>query len=352
MAHASRVTVLRGGRSVAELATSETNPDELLAYMMGRGPGTPAAGLGLVAPMAAASVPASGSGVADAADETPATWGLRPAPSSPAPNDVRSAPLALPVLEVREVTILGATGAPAVRGASLGALPGQIVGVAGVDGSGQRELAEAIVGLRPIRTGRILVDGVDVAGWNAARRMGQGIAYIPEDRQREGLILDFSVAENLLLGRQRRPRFGGGRLLDLATVAARGDEAIRSFRVRAPNSEAPVLTLSGGNQQKVLVARALAGSPRLLVAMQPTRGLDVGSTQFVYQAIRDACRSGMAAVVFSLDLDEILDLSDVVAVMYDGAIVGALPRRLATVDRIGRLMVGAPDASGAAREGA
>jgi simple sugar transport system ATP-binding protein len=221
-----------------------------------------------------------------------------------------------------------------------------------VDGSGQRELAEAIVGLRPIRTGRILVDGVDVAGWNAARRMAQGIAYIPEDRQREGLILDFSVAENLLLGRQRRPRFGGGRLLDLATVAARGDEAIRSFRVRAPNSEAPVLTLSGGNQQKVLVARALAGSPRLLVAMQPTRGLDVGSTQFVYQAIRDACRSGMAAVVFSLDLDEILDLSDVVAVMYDGAIVGALPRRLATVDRIGRLMVGAPDASGAAREGA
>ncbi len=340
VAHTSRVTVLRGGRSVAELATADTYPDELLAYMMGEKSGAPAAGLGLVTPMAASAVgPAPGG--AEPTLQFPPAWSARKTPVAPGPEGEPVVAPRLPLLEVRGLTVLNERRAPAARDVTLSVLPGQIVGVAGVDGSGQRELAEAIVGLRPAQSGSVWVDGEDVTGWSAGRRLARTVAYVPEDRLRDGLILDFTLAENLLLGRQRVPAHGGGRFLDLGTVEERGEEAIRTYRVRAPAGDVLASALSGGNQQKVLVARALAGQPRVLVAMQPTRGLDVAATQFVYGMIRDACRRGMSALVFSLDLDEVLDLADVVAVMYNGSVVGTLPRAQASLDRIGRMMVGA-----------
>lgn len=337
MAHASRVTVLRAGRSVAELATSDTYPDELLSLMMGGRRGAPPAASGIVLPMASMAAGEVGAPSASTSDTPTPPWERADAG---AVGGGRTVAPPLPTLEVRGLTVLNDRGAEAVRDASLQALAGQIVGVAGVDGSGQRELAEAIVGLRPAQAGSVWLDGVDVTGWSAGRRLAHGVSTIAEDRQREGLILDFTLAENLLLGRQRQRRFGGGWFLDPATIEAHAEEVIRTYRMRAAGADVPVASLSGGNQQKVLVARALDGSPRLLVAMQPTRGLDVAATQFVYGAIRDACRKGMAALVFSLDLDEIFDLADVVLVMYNGAIVGALPRSAASMDLVGRMMVG------------
>src|SRR6185436_11380839 len=150
----------------------------------------------------------------------------------------------------------------AVRDLSLNVLPGEVLGVAGVDGSGQKELAEAILGLRPLVNGSIWLDGGDITHHSIAARMKKGLTYIPEDRHREGLILDFSIAENFLLGRQRNPAFGGGARLDLATVAANGEGAVSQHRIRAGGGYVPAKALSGGNQQKVVIARALSGEPR------------------------------------------------------------------------------------------
>jgi simple sugar transport system ATP-binding protein len=248
--------------------------------------------------------------------------------------------LAVPTLEVRGLSVLNDRRAPAAREVTLSVAPGEIVGVAGVDGSGQRELAEALVGLRPLAAGSVHLDGADISRASVAARLAKGLAYVPEDRQREGLIMDFSVAENLLLGRQRDRRFGGGTLLSLREAERAGEAAIQEYRIRAPGAGVLARSLSGGNQQKVLLARALGGAPRALIAMQPTRGLDVEATRLVYKTFRDAQAKGLAILLFSLDLDEIFELSDRIAVLYNGALAGIVPRAEATPEEIGRRMVG------------
>lgn len=249
----------------------------------------------------------------------------------------------MPILEIRAARVLNDRRATAVRDVTLSVAPGEVVGVAGVDGSGQRELAEAVVGLRPLAAGSLWLDGEEISRLPVAARLQRGLAYIPEDRQREGLILDFTLAENLLLGRQRDRNFGGGTLLALDAVARHGEAIVQHYRIRAPGADVPARTLSGGNQQKALIARALSGGPRLLVAMQPTRGLDVEATRFVYKTLRDAQAQGLALLLFSLDLDEIFELADRIAVLYNGALAGIVPRAEATPEGIGRLMVGEPD---------
>jgi general nucleoside transport system ATP-binding protein len=315
LAHSLRVTVLRGGRTVGERDTTETYSEELLAMMIGQRAACP-------------SVPLGG--------EAPSLSGLPTPPYQLRPSN---SPL-VPTLQVKNITVLNDRRAQALRAVSLEVFPGEIVGVAGVDGSGQRELAEAIVGLRAVRSGAILLDGADISGASVAGRMRKGISYIPEDRRREGLILDFTIAENLLLGRQRDKGFGGGVILSKELGAQGGDLAVHDHRIRAAGGNVPARTLSGGNQQKVVIARALQGKPRLLVAMQPTRGLDVEAARFVYETLRSAQEEGLAILLFSLDLDEIMEISDRIAVMYNGGIAGALDRKDATVDDIGRLMVG------------
>jgi len=318
MAHSSRVTILRGGKTVGERLTSETDPDELLALMSGRRAASP----GILTELGAAS---------------PIT---EPIPAYLVGNATPIPAAAMPTLEMRGVTISGGRGASAVKGVSLNVMPGEVLGVAGVDGSGQRELAEGIVGLRSLQAGSIVLNGKNVGGLGVGGRLREGITFIPEDRHREGLVLDFSLAENLLLGRQRERRFGGGTVLDLPSINADGEEAVLAGRVKAPNAGVSARGLSGGNQQKRVISRALKGHPSLLVAMQPTRGLDVDATRFIYEQFRQAQNDGLAILLFSLDLDEIFAISDRIAVMFNGELMGTVPRSEATVDNIGQMMVG------------
>ncbi|MGC8667239.1 MAG: ABC transporter ATP-binding protein [Chthonomonadales bacterium] len=303
MEHSTHVTVLRAGHNVGDRLTAGTTPEELLALMMG-----------------------GRSGI-DLSRREEARAPMR-VPLSPP----------VPVLEVQGVTARTDRGATALHDVTLSVAPGEVLGVAGVDGSGQRELAQVIVGLRRSITGAVLLDGTDVTREPPSRRMKRGLAFIPEDRSREGIIADFSVAENLLLGRQREPRMGGGTILDLDVIAGRAAELIRRHRIRGASPDTPLRVLSGGNQQKVVLARELEAQPRVLVCMQPTRGLDVEATHLVYELIRGAKARGMATILFSLDLDEVLELSDRVAVLYDGRIAGVLPIWEAHRDMVGRLM--------------
>jgi len=246
-----------------------------------------------------------------------------------------------------------------VRNASLEVRAGEILGVAGVDGSGQRELAEAVVGLLPADAGRLelaspTADSTIVLNRMSVRdRQRAGIAYIPEDRHRRALALDFTVAENYLMGHERTSSWGGGVVLNPRKMAARADAMVKSYDVRMGDrdSRSPARTLSGGNQQKIVVARAIESEPRLLVASQPTRGLDVEAARFVYQTLREARSRGLGILLFSLDLDEIMELSDRIAVMFNGEIAGIVPRSEATPEGIGALMTGAAKGSAAQAEG-
>jgi simple sugar transport system ATP-binding protein len=332
MAHSKRVTVLRGGQTVGERLTRDTYPEELLALLIGQ-----------------RSVAGGAPLVRDEAVHAPRggrkqTWdrdGI-----SEMRGGVDEIP-PIPRLEIRGLEVLNSRRAVAVRDFSFALPPGEIVGVAGVDGSGQHELAEAILGLREAVRGEIYLEGERIERESVAERLARGITFIPEDRHREGLILDFSLAENFLLGRQRDRNFGGGTLLSLEQIAGQGEEMVKNHRVRAGGGDMAARTLSGGNQQKVVIARALGGSPLLLVAMQPTRGLDVDATRYVYKMFRIAQAKGLSILLFSLDLDEIFEISDRIAVMYNGTLMGVVPRAGATPEAVGRLMVGeTPAATG------
>ncbi len=341
--HGDRVTVMRGGRSLLERPVRQVTEEELLTYIMGGRAAVPMSGdLDAAAPPEPIPDPWKKETerpplVAD----VPLTASERPqyAPVTvPFAAPVSDAP-PLPLLEAIGLSVAGDRHAVTVQDITLRLAPGEIVGVAGVDGSGQKELAEALVGLRAPHAGSILLDGHDVTSLPVRERLRLGLAYMPADSRREGLILDFTLAENLLLGRHRDPRFGGGRLLDWPSIEVLADRTLLAHRVKAADSRVPARSLSGGNQQKVLLARGLAGPPRVLVAMQPTRGLDAHATRMVYDALRERCRNGMAVLLFSLDLDEILEAATRVVVMFQGRLVGDFPRSQARVDEIGRLMV-------------
>jgi simple sugar transport system ATP-binding protein len=353
MQHSDGITILRGGRTVGERVTRETYSEELLALMLGQrtsGPSVPLTG------ETAASAPFSGISMGEKSQDTdavpvhPLPWERGPQsemlgrplkPSSSQETSAISSSVSppVPLLEIKELLVFNQRRSPAVLDFNLQVSAGEIVGVAGVDGSGQKQLAEAIIGLRHIEKGQALLNGVVLNGFTVERRQQLGISFIPEDRHREGLILDFSIAENLLLGRQRDRRYGGGWILDLKRLAALGDRVVQDYRIRAGGGDVFAGTLSGGNQQKVVIARAMEGHPRLVVAMQPTRGLDVGATEYVYNTFRDARAKSVSILLFSLDLDEIFALSDRIAVMYNGKLVGILPRAQATMEEVGRLMV-------------
>ena len=248
-----------------------------------------------------------------------------------------------PLLQIENVTVRNARRVEAVQNISLEMGFGEIVGVAGVDGSGQRELSEALVGVRRVEAGRVFLAGTEMTKFSVQQRRELGLAYIPEDRHRAGMIADFSVAENYLLGHQREPARGGGTVITMPDVIAQTETMMRRGDVRAAENGAtlPAGSLSGGNQQKIVIARAMQSNPRLLIACQPTRGLDVEASRFVYRTLTDAKASGMGVLLFSLDLDEILELSDRVAVMFNGKIAGILTRSQATPETVGALMTGA-----------
>jgi simple sugar transport system ATP-binding protein len=296
LAIADRITVLRGGRTIGTLAAADATKAQIAEMMVGR----------------------------------PVLMELPVVPARPGAV----------CLEADGIVVAGPGGRPAVRGVSFAVRGGEILGLAGIEGNGQTELVEALVGLRPIAAGRLAIMGRDVSGSDVRAIRLLGVAYIPEDRHRRGLVLPMEVRENLILGHHARPVFGRGEFLDRAAIDRFARERVDRFDIRTPSLRTPVLALSGGNQQKVVVAREFGFDPRVLIAAQPTRGLDIGATEFVRRQILEARTGGMAVVLISAMLDEILSLADRVAVIHSGRIVAEFARGGATPREIGLYMTG------------
>jgi len=244
-------------------------------------------------------------------------------------------------LALHEVSALNVTGQPALRSVSLDVRAGEILGVAGVSGNGQRELAEVIAGLRPVTGGRVEMAGLDVTAWSVARRTDAGLGYVPEERMHDGIVQEFSVAENLILQDHTHAPISRGIFLDFSAIARRSRDLVRDFRIRTPSIDTPTRSLSGGNIQKVIMARELSRQPQVLVAAQPTRGVDIGATEYIHERLLEQRRQGSATLLISEDLDEILALSDRIAVLYEGRVMDILPRSAATAEQLGLLMAGA-----------
>ena len=297
MAISDRVTVLRNGRAVADLVTAETNPTEITLHMTGR-----AVDLGRRAP-------------------------------EHQPDQV--------VLEVKNLTVLGGHGRTAVKDATFDVRSGEIVGVAGVAGNGQSELIEALCGLREIERGSVALAGQDVTHTDVAGRRSAGLAYIPEDRYGVGTTRQASVSENLLLGHHRHPDNQRRGWFDRGAVGRLTRRLVETFGIKVGSISDPVSTLSGGNLQKVVVAREMEYGTPLLIAEQPTRGLDIGAIEFVHSELVEYRDQGGAALLVSAELSEILALSTRILVMFEGRIVASLdPHRVAEPD-IGLYMTGA-----------
>ncbi len=349
MAYSQNVTVLRAGRNAGDFATALTSPEELLEHMIGPRAASAALPTRDLGGVSAAAAPDPEAGVSPEAPGivralTGASESANPADGSTG-GRVADAPV---LLRLDNLSVKSRRGGSAVRNAFLEVAAGEIVGVAGVDGSGQRELAEAIVGLRSAETGTIEWDpasanAVPLNRKSVRERQRMGIAYIPEDRHRTALALDFSVAENYLLGHETQPEWGGGILLNPRRMIERANAMVQRYDVRMGerDARAAARALSGGNQQKVVIARALDGEPRLLIACQPTRGLDIEAARFVYETLRRARARGLGILLFSLDLDEVLEMSDRIVVMFNGQIAGEVSRQEATPEGIGALMTGA-----------
>ncbi|MBV9382817.1 MAG: ABC transporter ATP-binding protein [Streptosporangiaceae bacterium] len=245
------------------------------------------------------------------------------------------------VLDVDGLVVTDQTGKAWVNGVSFQVRAGEILGVAGVQGNGQTELCEALMGLLPTASGQVTLGGRDLTHATPQQRLRAGVAYIPEDRQQDGLVGEFSVADNMVLDVYDRPPFASGINLRPAAIAANAAERVQEFDVRTPSAGAPVSTLSGGNQQKVILARELGREHKVLLASQPTRGLDVGSIEFVHRRIVEQRDKGLAVLIVSAELDEIYALADRIAVMYEGRITGFRPPTV-PAEELGLLMAGAP----------
>jgi simple sugar transport system ATP-binding protein len=296
MALSDRITVLRRGRVVARLATAETTPAAVARAMVGHD----------LAP-----------------DATPA---------APPPEGARI------VLEVAHLTVARGRGAPAVDDVSLTVRAGEILGVAGVEGNGQTELVEALAGLTPAR-GRLLLDGRALGPLDVRARFAAGLAHVPEDRHRRGLVLDLTAGENLALGREDAIAAPLG--LWPGALARAAAPLLARYDVRPPDPAAPARAFSGGNQQKLVLARELARGARLILAAHPTRGVDVGAVARIWSELRAARGAGAAILLVSADLGEIFALADRIVVFYGGRVAATLDPRTASAEEVGRHMTGA-----------
>ena len=322
LAVADRVAVLRRGKLVQTVPRAGTSAQQLAEAVMGT-----------VTPARAREALAAGL--------------LLPSPAaSPAATATASPAATAPLLVARDLRCQSDRGRPALRGLSLEVAAREIVGVAGVDGNGQSELAEVLTGLRACE-GQLSLGGRE--GWarSPAAARAAGVVHLPEDRHRRALCLPLNVEENLSLGRQGDAPFALGALIDRAGRRAKALELVRAFDVRPPDPLARAGSLSGGNQQKLVAARELAGGapPRLVVAVQPTRGLDLGAAARVHDALRSARDAGAAVLILSLDLDELRALAGRIVVIYDGRVIGEVPPS-AGDDLLGRLMLGQEAARG------
>ena len=248
------------------------------------------------------------------------------------PGDVR--------LRLTNVTANGVTGQEMLRDVSLDVRAGEILGVAGVSGNGQRELAEVIAGLCPVNSGSVEIDGLPMTMWSPGQRTAAGLAYIPEERMHDGVIREFSVSENLILQDHTRMPFSRSTFLNFKQIATHSWELVRNFRVKTPDIETPTKSLSGGNIQKLILARELYRDPKVLVAAQPTRGVDIGAMEYIHQRLLDQRAQGTATLLISEDLDEVLALSDRIAVLYEGRVMDIVNRDKTNAEELGLLMAG------------
>jgi general nucleoside transport system ATP-binding protein len=295
------ITVLRAGKVVGQIETARTSPQEIASKMIGR-------------------------------DILPET---------------HKPPLTIgePALVIRSLQVTSDLGMPAIRGIDLEVRTGEILGIAGVEGNGQSELVEALTGLRPATgsielRGRQLLVGASGLKTAPARIREAGVACVPEDRRERGLVLPYSVADNLILGMQDDAHFSRGGVLSFTRIKAWARQLISQYDVRPRRPDIPVGNLSGGNQQKVVLAREFAENPDLLIAAQPTRGLDIGAAQFVHERLVEKRDTGAAILLVSAELDEIFALSDRIAVLYEGQIMGIFQAGAADEEQVGLLMTG------------
>ncbi|WP_127498715.1 ABC transporter ATP-binding protein [Paenibacillus glycanilyticus] len=238
------------------------------------------------------------------------------------------------------------SGVPVLKDISFRIREGEILGIAGVDGNGQRELSEVLFGLRSKDAGIIELDGEALQRQQPRSMKEKGVAYIPEDRHKEGLMLQMSVEENLIAKEYRKRRFSKGGIISRRRMRECADEQIKSFAIKTSGASVPVGRLSGGNQQKVILARELMLNPKVIVAMQPTRGMDVGAAEYVHKRLLEASEQGCSILLISTELEEVMALSDRIAVLYKGELLGTMDRESADRDRIGQLMAGIrPNAS-------
>ena len=245
------------------------------------------------------------------------------------------------VLEVRDLHGVDYRGVEILKGLNLQVRRGEILGIAGIDGNGQTEMVEILTGLRKATKGQVLVNGTDVC--NRPPRVGfdHGVSSIPADRQKHGLVLEFTVAENMILQNFREPAFSHHGLLDKPAIQAHAEEAVKKYDIRpADSAQRPVGTLSGGNQQKVIIAREVTNGKDLLIAVNPTRGLDVGAIEYVHRYLVEQRNKGKAVLLVSFELDEILNLSDRIDTIYDGRIVGSMRGDEADENTLGLMMAG------------
>jgi general nucleoside transport system ATP-binding protein len=290
-----RITVLRDGNVIGTCRTADVTRAELVKMMVGR-----------------------------------ELKEIEPRPQSPGEA----------ILVTEGLYAMGDRRTEALRGVNLEVHAGEIVGLAGVSGNGQRELAECMAGLRKPTAGSIKLGQVDITLASLKTRVESGLAYIPEERMRDGVIRDFSVEENLFLQDHASPKYSHGIFLDFPRMATHAVDLVNEFSVKTPRLDTPIKNLSGGNIQKLIMARELSRHPRALIAAQPTRGVDIGATEYIHQRLLQQRDSGTAILLISEDLDEIRTLSDRIAVIYEGRIIGIVERNQATVEQIGLMMAG------------
>jgi general nucleoside transport system ATP-binding protein len=266
----------------------------------------------------------------------------------PSPEARESTVTDVPVLEVRNLTVRTADGRPLVEDISLTIHKGEVVGIAGVEGNGQGELVEAIIGMRR-STGVVVLNNEDISDWDTRRRREAGIAYIPEDRQRHGLLLDAPLWENRMLGHQTEAPNAKGPLLDIRGARGDTERIITEYDVRTPGIDVMAGALSGGNQQKLIVGREMSHNPKVLIAAHPTRGVDVGAQAAIWDHIRRARHDGLGVLLISADLDELIGLSDSLKVIYRGRLVADADPASVTPDDLGLAMTGAATSEGSVR---
>ena len=291
-----RVVVLRDGKKVGEVRTSGTTPEELARVMVGR-------------------------------DSRTIVRESRPFREEN-------------ILCVEDLCVTGDMGTPALRNISVGIRAGEILGIAGVSGNGQKEFAEAISGLRPVDTGRVLLAGEDITNWSPKKCIDKGLGYVPEDRLHVGTIPSFSIWENLLLKDHAETPFARMGLVNASRIRAHSDTLVREYGIKTPDLTTATGKLSGGNIQRLIMAREISRQPKVLIAAYPTRGLDIGAAEYVHEMLLNARQAGMGIILISEELDEVQTLSDRVAVFFDGQIMDVLPTEEADEKTLGLLMAG------------